>query len=379
MRKTMITAVAASAALAAGVATMPADATDGAHAGKGPVPRYKVVAQNLHNPRQITFAHGDMYVAEAGQGGHGACLPDPEAPPPAQVCYGPTGSVTRVRAGKQHRVLKGLPSIGAEGTGSSSIGPSDLAVVGKHTLVVSIGFGSAPKNRAMFSKYAQKQLAHLMSFNLATGKRTSVGDLGRHEAKTNPVDNRDTDPSGVAKAGKLGFVVTDSGGNTVVSAKAGKVKSVAAFQDRKGISPITGPEPKTYQSVPTDIVRGPDGAWYVSELTGFPFIQGAARIWRIVPGHKPHVWAKGLTNVTSLAFDGKRLYAVQISDAGLAAGGPPIGSLRRVFPKSSGKASKPIVSGVFAPYGVAIHHGAAYLSTGSVDPANGSVIKVPLG
>jgi hypothetical protein len=91
------------------------------------------------------------------------------------------------------------------------------------------------------------------------------------------------------------------------------------------------------------------------------------------------VWATGLTNVTGLAFHGKKLYAVQIADLGLTDAGGPIGSLRRVFPDASGKASKVIAGGLFAPYGVAFRHGAAFVSIGAVLPTGGSVIKVPLG
>ncbi len=125
-------------------------------------------------------------------------------------------------------------------------------------------------------------------------------------------------------------------------------------------------------------MKGPDGAWYVSELTGFPFIEGAARIWRIAPGHKPKVWATGLTNVTSMALG--RQEALRRADRrrGSASAGPT-GSLRRVFPDSSGKASKAVATDLFAPYGVAIHRGAAFVSIGSVEPTGGSVIKVPLG
>jgi hypothetical protein len=179
-------------------------------------------------------------------------------------------------------------------------------------------------------------------------------------------------------AGRRGYLVTDSGGNTLVAAHHGHVRGLAAFGDRRGTSPVTGPDPVTYQAVPTDVVKGPDGAFYVSELTGFPFIRGAARIWRVVPGHKPHVWATGLTDVTSLAFSGRKLYAVQIADRGLADAAGPIGSLRRVFPKSSGKRSRAVASNLFAPYGVAIRHRVAYVSIGAVLPAHGSVIKVPL-
>jgi hypothetical protein len=375
MRKILITAAAASAALTAMAATVPADATGGRvqhQAGSAPV--YKTVAHGLHNPRQIDFGNGGMYVAEAGSGGTKACMIGGEGEP---VCFGATGSVMRVRNGHQHRVLTGIASLANQTGSGNALGPADLVVVGKHTIVLSVGLGLSPHKRKNLPKLGQKEMARLLSFDLRTKKRTVVGDLGRHEARANPIDNPDSDPTGVVKAGKARYLVTDSGGNTLVSAKNGKVKGVAKFKDRMGTSPVTGPDPVPYQSVPTDVVKGPDGAFYVSELTGFPFIQGAARIWRVVPGHRPHVWASGLTNVTSLAFDGKKLYAVQIADTGLLGG--PIGSLERVFPDSSGKAAKPIASDLFAPYGVAIHRGAAFVSIGAVLPRGGSVIKIPLG
>ena len=70
------------------------------------------------------------------------------------------------------------------------------------------------------------------------------------------------------------------------------------------------------------MVVGPDGAYYVSELTGFPFVPGFSRIHRVVPGQPSTIYASGLTNVTDLAWHDGDLYAVQIADAGLP-GGPP--------------------------------------------------------
>ena len=64
--------------------------------------------------------------------------------------------------------------------------------------------------------------------------------------------------------------------------------------------------------------KGRDGAYYVSQLTGFPFPKGAANIYRVDPRTgRTNVYASGLTNVTDLAFDGRTLYAVQISTEGL--------------------------------------------------------------
>ena len=49
-------------------------------------------------------------------------------------------------------------------------------------------------------------------------------------------------------------------------------------------------------AVPTSVALGPDGAFYVSELTDFPFPVEGARIYRVVPGEEPQVYAEGFTN-----------------------------------------------------------------------------------
>jgi hypothetical protein len=128
-------------------------------------------------------------------------------------------------------------------------------------------------------------------------------------------------------------------------------------------------------AVPTDVVQGPDGAWYVSQLVGFPFEPGSSSIWRIVPGHAPQKWATGLTNVTSLAFaDDGSLYAVEIAAQGLLNG--PVGALVKVAPHST--APQVVEGGLFAPYGVAIRGNSAYVTTGSVAPGGGQVVKIGL-
>jgi hypothetical protein len=365
MRKALFAVAASTATLAVVAATVPAEAGTTHHAQKGIAVPYKTVAKNLHGPRQIIFAHGDMYVAEAGQGGHGACIVGGEGP----SCFGWTGSVTRVRNGHQHRVLNKLASLSNQADQGSPIGPSGLGFAGKHTLVVTMGLGGAPKERKKVPARAQKQLGHVLAFDLRKKKATSAGDLAAYEAKANPVNEANSDPTGIVKVGS-GWMVTDSGGNDLVTVdKHGKVKKVAVFKNR----PVPGSPGQTYESVPTDVVKGPDGAFYVSELTGFPFIPGQSRIWRVKPGHKPTVYANDLTNVTSLAWSGKKLYAVQLADAGLLVGPP--GSLVQVVRHS---APVTVAPNLFFPYGVAIHKGSAYVSTGAVDSTGGTVIKIPL-
>lgn len=63
---------------------------------------------------------------------------------------------------------------------------------------------------------------------------------------------------------------------------------------------------------------GPGGALYVSLLRGVPSDPGTAYIYRVVPGHKPVVWARGLTSVTAIAFDRQgRLLATEFNTGGL--------------------------------------------------------------
>src|SRR5690606_14703657 len=117
-------------------------------------------------------------------------------------------------------------------------------------------------------------------------------------------------------------------------------------------------------------------ALYVSELTGFPFAPGAARIHRYVPGMPTTVYASGLTNVTDLAWHRGQLYAVQLSSTGLLTeAGLPMGSLVKVTP---GKPVRTVAGSLPAPYGVAVRRGSAYVTTCSVCADGGAVVKVPL-
>ena len=56
------------------------------------------------------------------------------------------------------------------------------------------------------------------------------------------------------------------------------------------------------QSVPTSVVVGPDGAYYVGQLTGGPFPIGGASVFRVVPGEDPTIYATGFTNIIDLGF-----------------------------------------------------------------------------
>jgi len=132
--------------------------------------------------------------------------------------------------------------------------------------------------------------------------------------------------------------------------------------------------------VPTSVVVGPDGAYYVGQLTGFPFPPGGASVFRVAAGEDPTVYASGFTNVVSLAFaaDGS-LYVLEISHDGLAnaaPGGPPTGGLWKV-PPGGGSPELIATDGLVMPGGMAIGpDGTLYISTCAVCAGGGSIVSL---
>jgi hypothetical protein len=375
------TAVTASLLLAAGVGI---STTSPASAGAHRAPDWEVVARHLNNPRQLTFTRdGTLYVAESGRGGSGPCMTGPEGAP---VCFGKTGSVTQIRHQRQRRVLTGLPSLANQGSGSQAIGPSDLVVRQQRRFVISVGLGAKPSVRKQLPARG-RAMGWLLKGTL---RNNHIGwhrfaNIAGFEARVNPVNNRDSNPVGLVRRPGGGFVVSDAGGNTLVRARpSGRVGLIATFPDRMvDAPPMLGLPEDTQipmQAVPTSVAIGPDKAYYVSQLTGFPFPPGAANIYRVVPGQAPTVYASDLTNVTDLAFgpDGV-LYVVELASDGLLStpeGRLPQGSLMRI-PAGGGDPDE-VVDDLPAPYGVALRGGWAYLTTSSTAARTGKVVRVRL-
>ena len=145
--------------------------------------------------------------------------------------------------------------------------------------------------------------------------------------------------------------------------------------------PFLGLPPGTQipsQAVPTAVAKGPDGAYYVSQLTGFPFPPGKASIFRVVPGKAPTVYASGLTNVTDLDFgrDGS-LYVVEISKAGLLNEASEIDSVGNVIRIARNGKRKVVADDLASPYGVAAgRRGDVYVTTHSTTAGAGEVLRV---
>jgi sugar lactone lactonase YvrE len=337
-----------------------------------------LVASGLNNPRGLTFGpDGALYVAEAGTGGLSPCIVNTQG---ATVCYGDSGSVTRIVVGdtsSQSRLLTGLPSLApASGAtaGTGAIGPHDVAFHGRGNGFVTIGFANEPNLRFTedpahpgFPEFGPR-FGRLVRFQ-PNGKWSFDDDLAAFEQLNNPdkVLPPDSNPfSLLAFPGRQVF--TDAGGNALNElAASGKISNLAVFPTVGG----------TAQAVPTGLAQGPDGAFYVGQLTGFPFPANQANVYRVpADGGTPTVFRDQFTKIIDLAFgpDGS-LYVLQIGTAG---GPPPPGPgvLIKVAPNGTRTPIVPSIA-LVAPGGIAIgDDGSIYVSNRSTSPAVGQVLKI---
>ncbi len=329
---------------------------------------FAVIADHLNNPRGLSPAPGGgLYLAEAGSGGK-VCVTGGEE---GETCIGLTGSFDLVSTSGVKRLVTGLISgsgaggVAAEGPVSVSGGP-DGTFYGQFGLSSHVvpPKGTIPGN---LRDAALAQLGHLVLVK-HKGLMKDVSGVGDQDwawtsTRINlaPKDFPDANPNAVLYPRGHRYVA-DAGANILVEVKRnGAVKVLAFF-----------PVPAGSQSdaVPTCVARDPDGALYVGELLGGSYSPGHARIWRVVPGHGPKVWARGLTTVQGCGFgtDGA-FYATEFQTSGLGSDNPAGGIVRI---GRDGHRTHLGVGKLFFPSGFAAEPGGAiYVSNCSIAPATG--------
>lgn len=334
-----------------------------------------VVMSGLNNPRGLAFdLSGNVYVAEAGLGGNG---PGYIAADGQFVQYGETGSVSRLFEGVQQRIIIGLPSVASQDApaGQGALGLHDIAFSASGDLYGTFGLSSNLTPRVTIGGRAM-HLGTVSRLPLG-GPPQTFADVGIHESAFNPDGGAiDTNPYGLTRDGD-GFYTVDAGGNSLLSIDwMGNVRTVTTFPSKANPLPFG---PPMYESVPTNVEMGPDGNLYVGELTGFPFPQGGAEIYRIDPisGVRTSAFG-GFTNIIDMDFgvDGN-LYVLQMTTNGLASGsGPGPGALIKVD-MNTGVKTTLVSSPMFFPGGLlAASDGSFYVSNLSTSPGGGQVLHI---
>jgi sugar lactone lactonase YvrE len=386
-------------------------------------PTIEVLAEGLNIPRGLAVAaDGSLYVVEAGTAGE-TCMGEGEE----QVCLGPTGAISRIADGTTTQVATGLLSAGLGG-GAEIVGASDVAIAPDGTLYVTMNLGGDPAEREGFPPEAAAA-GWLVKIG-QDGAVTPFADIAAFEGTDNPEPTMvDSNPFSVALTDS-GAVVADAGGNDLLAVdESGAVSLIAAFPPFEAMFPAAlleamGPPPEEENAlpvdatesaapaeasaessapqdsepgaaaeeemvplpvewVPTSVVVGPDGAYYVGQLTGGPFPVGGASVLRVDPATgESSTYATGFTNIIDIAFgpDGT-LYVAEIVHDGLmgvfAAGAAPVGALLSV-PPGGGEPTVLINDETFmAPGGLAVDgDGSIYASLNTLAPGAGSVVKI---
>jgi hypothetical protein len=189
-------------------------------------------------------------------------------------------------------------------------------------------------------------------YRVVHGQPRDVANVGAFEEAVNPdLGEVDSNPFDLARIGGGRVLIADAGGNDVLLLnRRGRLRWVATLPNQNvptaNIKDLVGcpnPDPEfgdicnlpqriPAEAVATSVAVGPDGAYYVTELKGFPAPLGKSRIWRIRPGVR-HVRcrvgargsgcslvADGFTSIVDLTFapDGTA-YVVEIDEASWAA------------------------------------------------------------
>jgi len=299
-----------------------------------------VFATGLDNPRGLKFnADGVLYVAEGGQGGttstDGQC--DQVVPPVGPYTGGDTSRISTIDAsGQRTTVVEGLPSAQTAPTlGSLVSGVADIAFVDGTLYYLMAGagctHGHADVPNGVFrvkDDGSTELVADMSAFVKANPTNvTNPGDFEPDEGAFAMIEHE----------GMLYIVESNHGAIDKVDPASGTVTRVIDMTVTE------------HHLVPTAITVGPDGNFYVGQLTTFPVTAGIATVYQLTPDGQLSHYAMGLTAITGLAFDDQgRLYVLETSGPG-GPDAPIVPGTGRVVRLTDGGGLEVIATGLVFP------------------------------
>lgn len=211
-------------------------------------------------------------------------------------------------------------------------GVSDIAPIGRGVMFAVTGGNPDRPNPPSARKL----------YRVSRGSIHELADLGAFEARVNPDGGAiDSNPFDVAVLNGGSVLVADAAANALLIAnERGDVDWVATLPNQPvstanikllahcpagpanicNLPPVIPAQPVT-----ATVAVGPDGAYYIGELKGFPAPTGASRVWRIEPGTRHaqcgvspacSIVATGFTSIIDLAFDADgKLLVVELDEA----------------------------------------------------------------
>ncbi len=270
---------------------------------------------------------------------------------------------------------------------------TDIAPIGVGSMFAITGGGGAEMGYSLY--------------RVSRGGVRQIADLSAFETAVNPDGGEDdSNPFEVVALSGNTALVADAGGNDLLIVdQRGNVDWVATFPDElvstANVKSLFGcpfgppdicflPPMIPAQAVPTSVAIGPDGAYYVGELKGFPAPIGESQVWRIEPGtlHAEcgispacTVVADGFTSIVDLTFgpDGT-LYVVELDEASwfpVEFGLPGLGGTVNACdldPWACTEAATGLPMSMAATIG---HDGAVYVVIWALVPGLAEVIKLP--
>jgi hypothetical protein len=371
-------------------------------ANDAPVAAVKVIASGLNQPKKITFAaDGSLLVGLSGDGvAPSTCTDGDQA-----SCVGRSGAIDEVSpSGKVSTLLSGLSSVSSGGTDAQATGPVEALAENDSLQVLFQGSViNAHTGREVYGA-AGSELEKLLRLSAGSSSPALEADLGRFEARHHPDHGAgtevrfgqsaiDSDPYAIV-AYRGGYAIADAGANDLLFVSpSGKISVLAVFptiKERAAAGAFGSKQKKAIeaeaQAVPDSLAVGPDGALYVGELGGIPDALGESDVYRVLPGHRPTVYASGLTGVDDIAFDSRgRLLVLEIdrkglNDPGFNTGHPASGVLLRISP--SGSRQTLLSKGLIYPTGIAVRGSTIYLSNYGVSSASvgrgGEIVRITL-